>query len=188
MDEASGALVKHYGNSSKDVADQIHRSVDKVREKFQWTHGKGERLIVDYLIYCPDYQVKSINAAGINASRVVDASQKDQLAKIIESLCLTSSYETVNYHKVENFFRQTFELVPDIHAHKEKLDKSFIRQSGALVSVLANLEMQPFRLRIREQRDQEKVWSCNALWKKKQSKASDSYFYVLTDCWQRREK
>jgi len=148
LDESSGALVKHYGNSSKDVADQIHRSVDKVREKFQWTQGKGERLIVDYLIYCPDYQIKSINAAGINASRVVDASQKEKLAEIIESLCVTSSEETVNYKKLESFFRQTFELVPDIHAHKEKLDKSFVRQSGALVNVLANLEMQPFRLRV----------------------------------------
>jgi len=148
LDESSGALVKHYGNSSKDVADQIHRSIDKVREKFQWTHGKGERLIVDYLIYCPDYQVKSINAAGVNASRVVDASQKDKLATIIESLCVTSSELAVNYKKVENFFRQTFELVPDIHAHKEKLNKSFVRQSGALVNVLANLDMQPFRLRV----------------------------------------
>jgi len=148
LDESKGALVKHYGNSSKDVADQIHRSIDKVREKFQWTQGKGERLIVDYLIYCPDYQIKSINAAGINASRVVDASRKEKLAEIIESLCVTSSEETVNYKKLESFFRQTFELVPDIHAHKEKLDKSFVRQSGALVNVLANLEMQPFRLRV----------------------------------------
>ena len=148
LDESTGALVKHYGSSSKDVADQVHRSIDKVREKFQWTQGKTERLIVDYLIYCPDYQVKSINAAGINSSRVVDASQKEKLAEIIESLCVTSSEDTVNYKKIENFFRQTFELVPDIHAHKEKLDKSFVRQSGALVNVLANLEMQPFRLRV----------------------------------------
>jgi len=148
LDESKGALVKHYGESSKDVADQIHRSIDKVREKYQWTNGKKHRLVVDYLIYCPDYQIKMINAVGISAERIVDATKRHQLAEVIHSLCTASNQDAMNYSQIENFFRQTFELVPDIHAHKEKLNKSFIRQSGSLVSVLANLEMKPFRLRI----------------------------------------
>jgi len=148
LEESSGSLVKHYGESSKDVADQIHRSIDKVREKFQWANGKGEHLAVDYLIYCPDYRVKTINAVGISASRIVDSSKKNQLTEVIQSLCTANANSNINYQRVEHFFRQTFELVPDIHAHKEKLEKSFVRQSGPLVSILANLEMEPFRLRV----------------------------------------
>ena len=148
LEESSGKLVKYYGTHSKDVADQIHRSIDKVREKFRWTHGKGEKLVVDYLIYCPDYLVKSINAAGINITRVVDSSRKDQLANVIQSLCVGGINEHCNYKKLESFFHQSFNIVPDIHAHKDKLDKSSVRQSGPLVSILSNLEMNPFRLRI----------------------------------------
>ncbi len=148
LDEENGSLVKHYGRHSKDVVNQIHRSIDKVREKFTRTFGQGERFIVDYLIYCPDYRLKAIHAAGIDVNRVVDASRKEHLTDIIQSLLDGNGGLDVNYQKIEAFFLQTFELTPDIHAHKEKLDKSFVRQSGALVNVLVNLEMQPFRLKI----------------------------------------
>jgi len=148
LEELGGKLVKFYGAHSKDVADQIHRSIDKVREKFQWSNGKSAKLSVDYLIYCPDYLVKGVNAAGINITRVVDSSKKDQLATIIQDLCSCVANETLNYKKLESFFYQSFNIVPDIHAHKDKLDKSFVRQSGSLVSILSNLEMNPFRLRI----------------------------------------
>jgi len=149
LDESSGFLVKHYGrHSHKDVAKQVHRSIDKVREKFKQIFGPSEKFSVDYLIYCPDYQLKTLNAAGIDKSRILDASRRQKLAQIVQFLCDSHGHPESNYQKIEAFFRQSFELAPDIHAHKEKLDKSFVRQSGALSNVLVNLEMQPFRLKV----------------------------------------
>ena len=149
LEETDEGLVKRYGTDEKNVAQQVHRSIDKVREKFNWLNGKSRSLVVDYLIYCPDYQVKQVNAAGLNAERIVDAAAKDGLSERIQTL-LGPGTETRDgwYEKVEDFFYQTFDLVPDIHTHIGSQEKQFVRQSGALADILTNLEMEPFRLKI----------------------------------------
>ena len=86
LEESAAGLVKRYGQSEKNVADQIHRSVDKVREKYKWQNGGAQPLVVDYLIYCPDYRVKQLNAAGLNSERVVDAAARDGLAGRIQTI------------------------------------------------------------------------------------------------------
>ena len=149
LEETDDGLVKRYGTDEKNVAQQVHRSIDKVREKFKWANGKRRRLVVDYLIYCPEYQIKQINAAGLNAERVVDAVAKDSLAQRI--LSVLGPGKTIRdgwYEKVEDFFYQTFDLVPDIHTHIGSQERQFVRQSGALADILTNLEMEPFRLKI----------------------------------------
>ena len=149
LEETDEGLVKRYGTDEKNVAQQVHRSIDKVREKFNWQNGKNRTLVVDYLIFCPDYRVKQVNAAGLNAERTVDAAAEDGLSKRIETL-LGSGEETRDgwYEKVKDFFYQTFDLVPDIHTHIGSQEKQFVRQSGALADILTNLEMEPFRLKI----------------------------------------
>ena len=149
LEETDEGLVKRYGTDEKNVAQQVHRSIDKVREKFNWLNGKNRSLVVDYLIYCPDYQIKQVNAAGLNAERIVDAAAKEGLSKRIQTL-LGPGEEMRDgwYEKVEDFFYQTFDLVPDIHTHIGSQEKQFVRQSGALANILINLEMEPFRLKI----------------------------------------
>ncbi len=149
LEETDEGLVKRYGSDEKNVAQQVHRSIDKVREKFNWQNGKNRSLVVDYLIYCPDYQIKQVNAAGLDARRVVDAAAKDGLAERIQLLLGTGKATRDGwYEKVRDFFYQTFDLVPDIHTHIGSQEKQFVRQSGALADILTNLEMKPFRLRI----------------------------------------
>ena len=149
LEETDAGLVKRYDTDAKNVVQQVHRSIDKVREKFAWQHGKRRRLEVDYLIYCPDYQVKQVNAAGLDVQRIVDAAAKDELSKCIQTL-LKPGTKTRDgwYEKVKSFFYQSFDLVPDIHTHIGSQEKQFVRQSGALADILTNLEMEPFRLRI----------------------------------------
>jgi hypothetical protein len=119
-----------------------------VRNKFQWRHGKDRSLEVDYLIFLPDYQVMNLNAAGLDASRVVDARDEDGLAERIKTLLGPGVRESDGwYEKVHEFFCQTFQVVPDIHAHCEAQERTFVRQVGPVASVLANLDMEPFRLR-----------------------------------------
>ena len=86
LEETGSGLVKHYDDGDKDIAHQLQRSINKVREKFQWIHGKQTNLAVDYLFYCPDYRVKNLNAAGLSASRIVDATGRDGLADHIQTL------------------------------------------------------------------------------------------------------
>jgi hypothetical protein len=50
--------------------------------------------------------------------------------------------------KVDAFFRQTFEVVPDVHAHIGAQEKNYTRLSHGLLEVLANIEMDPLRLQV----------------------------------------
>lgn len=49
---------------------------------------------------------------------------------------------------VEAFFRQTFDLVPDIHAYVQDQERSFARLAGGLVTFIDGLEISPARLRV----------------------------------------
>jgi nuclease-like protein len=117
LEETEAGLVKRYDEGTRNVAEQLHRSLDRVRQKFQWQHGKARALEADYLVYCPDYRVQNVNAVGLDATRIVDARDRDRLAQRIQSI-LGSGVRTGEgwYQKVYDFFCQSFQVVPDIHA------------------------------------------------------------------------
>ncbi len=149
LEEGANGLVKRYRDGEKNVVDQIHRSMEKVREAFKQRHGKKIPLSVDCLIYCPDYKVVELNAAGLDERRIVDAAAKDGLAARIDSLLGPGSRQNDGrFEKIRDFFCQTYRVVPDIHAHIGAQQQTFVRQVGSLASILTNLEMQPFRLRV----------------------------------------
>ena len=147
--EQEGQLYKAYGDDRKNVGDQILRSIHSIREKFRYQAGTTAGLEIDYLIYCPDHAVKQLRAAALDSARIVDAPKRDQLANILASL-LPASHATPqrNAAEVEAFFCQTFEVVPDVHAHISAQEKNFVRLSGGLVEILDNIEMDPLRLRL----------------------------------------
>ena len=148
LSEDEYGLWKGYKGGGKNPVDQVHRSINKVREKFQWCHGKQRPLHVDYLVYLPDYRVRDLNAAGLDASRVVDTPHADSLSNRIQKLLGAGVTDRDGWHeKVHDFFCQTFEVVPDIQARRDSHERTFVRQAGAVATVLSDLEMTPFRLR-----------------------------------------
>ena len=149
LDEAQGQLFKDYGDSRKNVGDQILRSIDNIRDKFAYQVGRSPRLEVEYLIYCPDYALKQLSAAAVDAERVVDAHSRDQLGVRIQTILPPEAPDPGGWaDKVDAFFRQTFEVVPDIHAHIGAQEKHYTRLSHGLLEVLTNIEMAPLRLHV----------------------------------------
>ncbi|MFQ5947084.1 MAG: ATP-binding domain-containing protein [Anaerolineae bacterium] len=149
LEETDGSLVKRYPGRSRNVVEQVHRALDGVREKFKWVHGSQATLDLDYLIYCPDHRVANLNAVGLDDSRVVDAASREQLAARIEEVLGPGlPGREALAERAEAFLRQTFDLVPDIHAHVSQQEKHFTRLSSPLVKFLAGLEMAPLRLRV----------------------------------------
>lgn len=147
--EHEGQLIKDYGAQHKKVVDQILRAVGNIREKFQFQHGGTDRLEIEYLMYCPDYAVRQLNAAAIDRDRIIDAPKSDRLAAQVQAILPPGhSGNAGRASRIEAFFRQTFEVVPDVHAHIDAQQKNFIRLSGGLVEVLDNIEMDPLRLRV----------------------------------------
>ncbi len=149
LEETDDGLVKHYNGKAKSVRQQVHRTIDAIRDKFRGANPGHGAIDLDYLVYCPDHRLLRLNAAGLDADRIVDARQAAWLPEKIETLLgLGGGTDLSRGRPVDEFFRQHFEVVPDIHAHVDAQSRAYTRFTGGLADLLAGLEMEPFRLRI----------------------------------------
>ena len=146
LEETASGLVKKYGDARKSVGAQVQRALDGIRDKYRRQHG--DAISLDYLIYCPDYRLRNLSGSGLDQSRVVDARDAAELPARIRAL-LPAGLPTPSGDRVCRFFEQTFDLVPDIHAHATANERVLVRLSGDLATTLQCLEMKPLRLRVR---------------------------------------
>ena len=146
LDESADGLIKRYSDGRKNVASQIHRTLDSIRDQFK--RQSGHDILLDYLIYCPDHRLLDLNAVGLSASRIVDARDASHLADRIINILAPGS-PTDHGKRVLRFFENRFYLVPDIHAHVTAGERAMIRLSGGLADTLSAIEMKPLRLRVR---------------------------------------
>jgi hypothetical protein len=149
LDETAEGLVKRYGRDSKNVAGQVHRSINNIQQKLKNYHGGSARYEIDYMILLPDYKVVRMNAAGIDPSRVVDQSAIGELAARIEKLLGKGSHiDPAFTQSVINFFNQSFEVVPAVSTYVTTQKKNYTRMLEGLGDVIDSLEFSPFRLRV----------------------------------------
>lgn len=150
LNETSEGLTKSYDTRDRNVAHQLHRSLDNLRSKLKLTLTSGDAIKIDYLLYCPDYRIHDMNAVGLDRSRVIDAADRSELTKTIERLLGPgSAVQSALAKKIEAFFCQTFDVVPDIHAHVSDSERAFARLSEGLSDSVGAIEMEPLRLRVK---------------------------------------
>ena len=149
LEETPDGLVKNYGLTKKVVGDQIQRNISNIRNKFGKQHPGGEKLHIDYLIYCPDYKVININAAGIDRERVVDGNSKASLSDYIKRL-LDAKGDTSpeSVRELHEFFLSSLRIVPDVASYKSSQEQVYRHLLSGLSDVIDNLEFEPFRLRV----------------------------------------
>ncbi|MEW6122921.1 MAG: ATP-dependent helicase [Pseudomonadota bacterium] len=146
-DTAEGLAKRYDGATPKLVAPQIHRNQDALRKQF--LRQTGHQLTLDYLFYCPDHRLQGAVGAGLSADRVVDATEPDALPERIMAL-LPVGTEGREGTLVRRFFENLFHLVPDIHAHVRAGEQAMARiPGGGLAGIVAAIEMNPMRLRVR---------------------------------------
>jgi len=148
LEETEWGLVKRYGEDAKSVGGQVHRSIAAILEKFKRQNGAKNKLFLDYLIYCPDHEIENLNAPALDPSRIVDGRDRDRLGARVQKLLVGGNDDKEHAKTVRDFFCQSFEVVPDVHAYIDAQERAYTRLSGGLVSVIDNLEMTPFRLRV----------------------------------------
>ena len=143
-------LVKWYNKRPKNVGQQVLRSIGAIREKFRSFNKTGPYLNIDYIIYCPDQRLKKLSAPSLDRSRIVHAGSKDNLTSCVKRvLGPGKNKKSILFDQVKDFFLEKFNLVPDIHAFVKAQDEAFMRLTGSMVDVLNNLDMTPYRLRVR---------------------------------------
>ena len=149
LEETPDGLVKSYGLTKKNVEGQIQRNIGNIRDKFNKQHPGGEKLHIDYLIYCPDYKVININAAGIDRERVVDGNSKAGLCNCIKRLLdVETDTPPGLIDELRGFFLSSLRIVPDVASYKSSQEKVYRQLLSGLSDVIDNLEFEPFRLRV----------------------------------------
>jgi len=149
LEEGEAGLAKRYADGSKSIVRQMHRSIDAIREKYKYSHAGSDRLELDYLLYCPDHRVANVNAAGIDAGRIVDAMRAPQLSQVIAETLGTGGEEPDERAvPVRDFFAQTFDVMPDVGTCIASQEARYTRLTGGLPEVVDNIDMTPFRLRV----------------------------------------
>jgi hypothetical protein len=147
LEEGSGGLSKRYDGKVKSVTSQIHRTLDALRDKFKVQTGR--ELSPDYLLYCPDHRVVRLEAAGLDAARIVDARNADHLPERISAILPEGTPEPALANRVRRFFEQQLDLVPDIHAHLTAQERHYTRAVGGLAQTVSNITARPLRLSVR---------------------------------------
>jgi len=146
LSETEDGLAKKYPGMDKPklVKNQLMRTITALRQRFT---KEGEPLHIDYLFYCPDYQVKNRALAGIDAARIVDARNKDTLPALIQHI-LPAGESTPQQERVLRFLGDVLQLLPDPSAMIGQASKLVTRLSGGLATWARQLEFAPFRLRV----------------------------------------
>ncbi len=146
LTETDDGLAKRYAGLDKPklVRNQIVRAVGALKQRFG---NHGEPLSVDYLLYCPDYQVRKVETAGIAADRIVDARRRDQLPAVVREI-LPLTEVGAQRERVMRFLGNVLQLVPDPSAMIGQAHALVTRISGGLATWARKLEFSPFRLRV----------------------------------------
>lgn len=148
LEETPEGLVKRYPLKTKNVPGQIQRSVDALQARFKQAHG-GQRLPLDYLLYCPDYRVLNPATAGIVPERIVDARSPATLAaRIVSIVDAVPPLPSVAATTVRAFLSDELQLAPDTSALVGQTRAWVTRVSGGLATWARRIEFEPFRLRV----------------------------------------
>ncbi len=145
--ESAEGLVKAYEGRDKNVLAQLKRTLDALTLRLAAVLP-GESLTLDYLLYCPDYHVKSPATAGLPPERIVDAARKSLLCRRIIEAFPPEPPRDVLAHRLRRFFNDELQLVPDVSALVGRAERLVTRVSQGLATWARRLEFTPFRLRV----------------------------------------
>ncbi len=147
LQETADGLAKTYGGRARNVVVGLAASAQAVQARFATDHD-GAVLPVETLFFCPDYRVRQPAVAGIEPSRIVDASRRSQLAQIVLQALPPGEEISPLASRAHRFFRAVLELTPEVGAIATQVETLYTRLSGGLAEWGRRLEFEPFRLHV----------------------------------------
>jgi hypothetical protein len=105
-------------------------------------------VVVQSILYCPDYTIRSPGTAGIPPERIVDAHRRDQLADIVRRLLPADAPPMRAISAVHGVLSEVMHLVPDTSAMVGEAAALYTRLSAGLAWWARRVECQPQRLRV----------------------------------------
>jgi hypothetical protein len=147
LTETPAGLFKKYADKDKDVALQMTRTVEALRERLRKACSGGQ-VLLESLLYCPDYTVREPGTAGIDPARIVDARRKSELLPIVRALLPATGEVLPAKARIHRFLGEILELVPEVNAILGEAGALSTRLSGGLAHWARRIECEPFRLRV----------------------------------------
>ncbi|ANB75673.1 nuclease [Paraburkholderia phytofirmans OLGA172] len=147
FEETPNGLFKIYSNQRKSVGVQIARTVSNLYSRMSTAFGTGN-FKIEELLYCPDYTVRDPSIAGVNPSRIVDATRRSNLAAMIERVLPEDEMPLPCAGKLHAFLADELSLLPDVAAMIDESSKLTTRISDGPATWARNIEFDPFRLRV----------------------------------------
>jgi hypothetical protein len=148
LNESADGLVKRYRGSSRRIKVEVDRTLNALSQRLA-TIRHGESLSIQYLLYCPDYTVRDRASAGLSAEQIVDSTQRYQLCEAIQNLLDDSQVTKPDWvRRLNRFFSNELELVPDASALVGRAQSLVTRMSEGLATWARRFEVDPPRLRI----------------------------------------
>ncbi len=147
LTEAPEGLVKIYTNKNKPVTFQMGRMLEGMRTRLN-KYCKDKKVLIEALLYCPDYTVKDPGSAYIDPARIVDASRRAHLPLIIRSILPLDVPSDAIANQIHAFLSDTLNLASNANAFVGQAQTLYTRLSGGLAEWARKIECEPFRLRI----------------------------------------
>ncbi|PWK37676.1 ATP-binding domain-containing protein [Cupriavidus plantarum] len=144
--ETGDGLAKQYSGKVKSVPAQMGRSADGIRNKLGRALN-GQPMTIEFLLFCPDHQVRSPHTAGLSPDRIVDASRREALCAWIGQI-LPEGQDNPLAARVDRFLRDIIQLETDASALVGQARSMVTRVSGGLAHWARQLDFTPFRLRV----------------------------------------
>lgn len=146
LEENADGLIKRYGDKTKSICAQVSRTLHAVQNKLGKELG-GQKVRMEHLLYCPDYTVKNQATAGLHPDRIVDASKRKDLVKIINDVLTPGGTASVA-QSVHRFMSDTLCLEADVSALMGQARQMVTRVSEGLAHWGRRLEFSPYRLHV----------------------------------------
>lgn len=148
LNESADGLVKRYRGSSRRIKVEVDRTLSALSQRLAAIRH-GENLSVQYLLYCPDYTVRDRASAGLSAGQIVDSTQRYELCDAITNLIDDTLAPKPDWvRRLNRFFSNELELVPDASALVGRAQSLVTRMSEGLATWARRFDVEPPRLRI----------------------------------------
>jgi hypothetical protein len=150
LDETLDGLMRPGKRKPRQISIALARDADALRARLRPLLN-GDEAHLDTLLYCPDYTVRQPGTAGLDPARIIDATQREQLAARVLALAGAHAETPPDRSRqlaLHRFFADILELVPDVQAYIGQRDDLTTRLSGGLAEWARRIEMTPFRLRV----------------------------------------
>jgi hypothetical protein len=122
---------------------QMARLADALHPRLRQACGE-QATFVDSLLYCPDFTVKDPGTAGIDPARIVDATKKDHLLRVIRAILPESGDVLPTKEQIRRFLGDILQLVLQADAVVGAAQTLYTRLSGGLAHLARKIEASRF--------------------------------------------